>query len=574
MKKLIVIFLSCLALDVVAQSTGPLLWQRSDRRPGISTPAGAPFDMYKDVKFLSSGNAIALGEVGGIGAASGGDIVLRRHDHATGAVIGEVFIDNFLAGTSDRAVKLLVSEPYIYVVTNAEYFLSPFDNDFYIYKMDTALNVVWSAVVNSPGDADDLAVDAGLDLFGNLYVVGSTVRTASGEDIILCKFSGISGALLFSKYYTSTGNFSDVPTAMAVEPNGTCNITGYYTSATLGTRMLALKLWGNGVQLWVKYYDVVTGAVSPDIGNSVSYDPVTGDMFVCGTGRNSFGNNDWVVVKFSGVDGTRLWFKRHSGASNANDDGVEVVYSNGSLYSAGTFTSSISGVVSQNMQLRKYNPASGDLLYTKTYNVSNGPADPSVETTRTMIVSPGGVVFLGGTAAVFNLTGAPGTYQVALAYSSSGTLLWAHTQPNAAVSSAFQGIAVAALDYSVAHNSLIMAGFQWGTMSVISSSTVLKFSPASPVPSPLARVSVLDAQVDAPVESKVFPNPAIDFLRFQKFSDGDGVLSILDISGRMVSETLIQDDITSIDVQALPSGLYLLRFTQGDKTECLRFVKQ
>jgi hypothetical protein len=571
MKKLLPLLVLLMTVKVIAQTSGPLLWNRIDRRAGITTPGGAPFDKYKDVKVLSSGNTIALGEVGGIGAASGGDIVLRKHDNATGAVLSERIIDGYTNGTPDRAVKLLVSEPYIYVITNAQYFLSPFDDDFFIYKLDTAFNDVWSAIVNTPGDPNDVAVDAGLDLFGNLYVVGNTSRTASGGDIVLYKYSS-SGTALFTKYYTSTGNFNDAVTAMAVEPNGSCNITGFYTSATLGSRMLALKLWGNGVQLWVRYHDVVSGVVSPDVGNSVSYDPVTGDMYICGTGLNSSGNDDWVVVKFAGIDGTKNWFKRHSGTNNANDSGVEVVYANGNLYSAGTFASSVSGVVSQNVQLRKYNPADGASLWTKTYNILNGTNGPSTEAARTMIVSPAGVVYVGGVAVVPSFS-ASTTYQVVLAYSSSGTLLWAHNQPNGAAFSAVQGIDVSAIDFSPGQNTLFVAGSEWGSISIIGYSSLLKFGPASLTPVPIARISDGETNIDSDRASILFPNPASDFLGFRQFSGNTGLLTLSDLSGRILREVTIQDEFTSLDVQALPSGLYLLRFTQGDKTECLRFVK-
>lgn len=560
------------AIETCAQTTGPLLWNRDDRRAGITTPAGAPMDSYKDVKVLSSGNVIAVGEVGGIGAAIGGDLVLRRHDKATGSIINQRFIDSHSNGTSDSPVRILVSEPYIYVVTTARYFLEPFDNDIFVYKLDTALNNVWSDVINTAGDPDDVAVDAGLDQYGNIYVLGNTTRAASGGDILLRKYND-SGTILFTKYYTSTGNFVDGATAMAVEPNGACNITGFYTTATLGSRMLALKLWGNGVQLWVKYHDVVSGVVSPDVGNSVSFDPVTSDMYICGTGRNSTGNDDWVVVKFAGIDGTKNWFKRHSGTNNANDNGVEIVYSNGSLYSAGTLTSTVSGVVSQNSQLRKYNPADGAPIWTKTYNIVNSANGPSTEAARTMVVSPGGNVYVGGVAIVPNSSSAT-TYQVVLGYSSAGTLLWAHNEPNNAAFSSLQGIEVSAMDFSASQNALFVAGNEWGSMSIVSYSTLLKLGPVSMAPSLDTRVSNSGAERGSAKASLVFPNPASDFLHFQKFSTEDGLLTLTDVSGRVITEIMIQENITRLDVQALPVGLYLLRFMQGDNTECIRFVKQ
>ena len=563
-------FLLCaLALTISsAQTSGPIVWKRADIRSGITTPGGAPFENYKDVKALSSGNTIALGETGGVGAAIGGDIVLRKHSASSGAILFERFIDGYLAGYSDKAVKLLVAEPFIYVVMNSTYNLTPFDQDIFVYKLDTSLNTVWVRNLNTSGNPDDIAVDAGLDQLGNLYVVGNTTRTGTGGDIVWLKYSS-SGSLLFTKYYTSAGLFTDEVRAMAVEPNGVCNITGFYTSSTLGSRMLALKLWSNGIQLWVRYHDVVSGAVSGDIGNSVSYDPVTGDMYVCGGGRNSTGNDDWVVVKFAGSDGTKLWFKRHTGVGNANDNGVKVIYQGGDLYSCGTFTSTVSGVTSKNIQLRKYIPADGASVWTKTYNMLNGTSGPSDESASTMIVSPGGNIYVGGTA-VLPTSSAPQTYQVILNYSSSGTLVWAHNEGNTGLSSPFQGIGLSALDYAPGQNALYAAGFEWKSMSVQSSTTLLKFGPTSLAPPLADRSDVDDQNPLAAIDMQVYPNPFSEqaFIEFTTSSDmSAATLQVFSSEGRKVldvyaGELSPQERYSfRIDASVLPAGIYFCRLS-------------
>lgn len=244
------------------------------------------------------------------------DCCIRKIDKSTGAILNESFIDFYGGERTDVAVKVLIAEPYVYVIGTSTFTSSPFDKDIVVIKTDTSLNTIWTRNINNTGNPDDVAVDAGLDIFGNLYVLGNTTRTTTGGDILLRKYNS-SGTVLFTKFYTSTGgNYSDAATALAVEPNGVCNITGYYNSGTLGTRLLALKVWSNGAQLWAKYHDVTTGAVRPDEGVSVSSDPVSGDVFVCGRGQNSLGNYDWVVVRFAGSDGTKLWNKKYIGTSS------------------------------------------------------------------------------------------------------------------------------------------------------------------------------------------------------------------------------------------------------------------
>lgn len=561
-----------LSSQLSAQTSGPLLWEKTDSRSGITTPGGAPLQSYIDVKALSSGNVIAFGETGGIGASVGGDIVLRKHNKTTGAVEVERFIDGYNGGYGDVAVKLLLAEPFMYVIATSTYNLSPFDKDIIIYKMDTSFTTVWINVFNNTTNPDDVAADAGLDLLGNLYVLGTTSRAATGRDLVVRKLSS-AGTVLYTKYYSSTGNFNDLATAMAVEPNGVCNITGSYTSATLGTRMLALKLWSNGVQLWVKYHDTVSGAVSADVGTSVTYDPVSGDMYICGRGNNSSGNDDWVVVKFAASDGAKVWFNRHAGTGTPTDFGAEVVYANGALYSCGTITTAVSGIVSRNIMLKKYNPVDGAVLWTKTYNIANAPGGPSDESAQTMIVSPSGSIYVGGSGVVNSGTFST-TYQIVLCYNSSGVLQWAHNDPNSGFSSGFQGIGLNALDFSVSQNAVYAVGYEWVGMGVFSSTTILKLGPTTIAPLMAQRVESALGMDETLSTMSVFPNPAIDYFYFSHDSQEGGQLELINLQGQVVYAKVVNETITRVDMASLPSGLYIVRFVSGNKILTQRLILQ
>ncbi|MBK9399768.1 MAG: T9SS type A sorting domain-containing protein [Bacteroidetes bacterium] len=568
---LLILALVISAGNVTGQTTGPLQWSKQHQRPVTSALGyGPPLEAYNDVKALSSGNTIAVGYT--VGANPGvveNDALVRKINNSTGSIMNERFLDYYGGLKTDEAIKVLIAEPYIYVIGTATFGTAPNDKDMFIIKMDTSLNTIWSFSINTLGNPNDIAVDAGLDAFGNIYILGNTTRTTTGGDIILVKLDNNS-TQLFKKYYSSTGNYYDEAKALAVEPNGVCNITGSYTSATLGSRLLGLKVWSNGAQLWAKYHDVTSGAVQPDEGVSVSYDPVNNDMYVCGRGRNASGNYDWVVVRFAGSDGTKIWSKKYAGTSNYDDAGAEIIYTTtGELFACGTIKTTVSGTDSPNIQLRKLNPVDGATIWNKVYNFLNGAFGPSEEKATTMLVSPSGTIYVGGTV-YFPTPTYYQPYQLVLAYNSSGVQQWTHLESSGSTSGT-QGIDVKGLAYSSSQNALYAAGYKYATISFLSYSTILKFGPTaivSPLPDRIAE------NEEGFISPYLFPNPASNYIQLQRFDEGVAQLQIINASGKLIMWETVQEAMTQVDISTLPAGLYVVRYTCNQSTQTMRFVKE
>lgn len=70
---------------------------------------------------------------------------------------------------------------------------------------------------------------------------------------------------------------------------------------------------------------------------------------------------------------------------------------------------------------------------------------------------------------------------------------------------------------------------------------------------------------------KVYPNPTTDQLHIEGMNTGE--VSILSISGSLLLHKTISNNLTTIDVGNLPSGVYLLHTISNNETATVRFTK-
>lgn len=80
----------------------------------------------------------------------------------------------------------------------------------------------------------------------------------------------------------------------------------------------------------------------------------------------------------------------------------------------------------------------------------------------------------------------------------------------------------------------------------------------------------------APVDFRVFPTLADDVLQYTHTSGSPLLLSVLDLTGRPVMETIQATDATgTLNIAHLPAGMYLVEaMTEGHPASAKRFVKQ
>ena len=127
---------------------------------------------------------------------------------------------------------------------------------------------LWSVPSNMPdGQWAAIAVDAA----GNPVVVGSSNDTLGGYNIRTVKYSGATGAELWSVAYNGSANKNDFGSAVAIDADNNVVVTGTSEDAVGGRNIRTIKYSGStGAEIWTHAF---IGAAFFDQGQRVSVGP-------------------------------------------------------------------------------------------------------------------------------------------------------------------------------------------------------------------------------------------------------------------------------------------------------------
>ncbi|MDQ4120650.1 MAG: SBBP repeat-containing protein [Acidobacteriota bacterium] len=209
----------------------------------------------------------------------------------------------------------------------------------------------------------DAGYSIATDSNGDVFVVGEFFETvdfggggllsAGSTDIFVAKYSGATGAHIWSKRFG--GTLSDGANSIAVDGSGNIVLTGYFRdtvdfggvplTSSGSFDVFLLKLSGtNGNHVWSKRFGGTSSDGVLDVAVDVAGDVViTGDFIgnadFGGLILQSAGGGDIFVAKYSGSNGSHLWSKRFGGTSTDSGQGISTD-SNGNVFVTGFFNSS------------------------------------------------------------------------------------------------------------------------------------------------------------------------------------------------------------------------------------------
>ena len=224
--------------------------------------------------------------------------------------------------------------------------------DFYTVRLDAQGGVVWEARYNGVENWIDVPKGIGVDAAGNTYVAGTTWggrRSDGGSDwdYMTIKYAP-DGTELWTRQYDGRGNWSDLPEAMTVSPDGHVYVAGFsFVEANpnggYATHFHVVAYDTDGNQTWEVLYDLDPhfGAGARDItldpqGNIIATG-IVGVVEGLGT------QDDILTVKISAA-GQILWAEHWDSAGDINglDDGYLVTTGeDGSVFVSGTSFSNV-----------------------------------------------------------------------------------------------------------------------------------------------------------------------------------------------------------------------------------------
>ena len=226
--------------------------------------------------------------------------------------------------------------------------------DIFIVKFDPLGNVLWA--VGAGGTDDDIVSGITTDLYGNVFITGSSYSFSIGTTTLpslgmfIVKFDNM-GNLLWAN--GGGGSWSDSGKGISTDSLGNVYVTGNFTSPTLtfgtstltnvgGSDIFLVKFDTSGNVLWAKS----AGSVGYAVGVSCSTD-LFGNVYISGeysdlisfgsTLLSNTGSTDIFIVKYDS-SGNELWV---TGAGGAGTEMVGCITSDssGSIYLTGSFTS-------------------------------------------------------------------------------------------------------------------------------------------------------------------------------------------------------------------------------------------
>jgi len=178
--------------------------------------------------------------------------------------------------------------------------------DYATIKYDADGVQLWVARYNGPGNNNDSACAIAVDNAGNVYVTGYSHGDTTWQDYATVKYNS-DGVKQWVARYDGTGNYQDVPTALAVDDSGNVYVTGWSNSGSWAD-YLTIKYDADGVEQWVARYD--GPGHRSDASEDMAVD-ASGNVYVTGS---SYGGNparyDCATIKYD-ANGVQQWVARY-----------------------------------------------------------------------------------------------------------------------------------------------------------------------------------------------------------------------------------------------------------------------
>jgi hypothetical protein len=183
---------------------------------------------------------------------------------------------------------------------------------------------LWTNRYHGPGLGDNVPTALAVDPQGDVVVSGYSPGNGSGNDFATIKYSS-SGTPLWTRRYNGPGNYDTYATAVAIDAVGNVFVTGSSLRSEDGAlkyHYATLAYSSAGTPLWTNLY--------ADSGNSLAMAAavdLSGNVFVTGSASNSVGTFNYATVAYSN-NGVPLWTNQYDGPSSRLDSAQVIAVDN------------------------------------------------------------------------------------------------------------------------------------------------------------------------------------------------------------------------------------------------------
>ncbi|MCX7769509.1 MAG: DUF2341 domain-containing protein [Proteobacteria bacterium] len=238
--------------------------------------------------------------------------------------------------------------------------ISMSDESFYIAKISSDCSgILWSYEEN-PSNQSDRLVSVTTDFEGNVIAVGY-ILYGSNFDIKILKLNKETGSIVWTERYNGLANLDDFPVAVKVDSVGNVYVAGYSRNTSGNDDFLLIKYSKNGgLPLWVQTFN---SAYNKD-DRATSLDIKSDSVIIAGYSDNG-SDLDMLLIKYA-LTGELLWSRRYIGNANNEDRAVGVkIDDNGDVLLTG-FTTNSNG--NKDIYIGKYFKDTGVPIWEKIYN--------------------------------------------------------------------------------------------------------------------------------------------------------------------------------------------------------------
>lgn len=179
------------------------------------------------------------------------------------------------------------------------------NEDYCTIKYNTNGVQQWVKRYNGPSNKNDKALAMFVDDAGNVYVTGGSEQSNKGYDYLTVKYSTTGTQLWTARYDAASG--SDIASDIKVDLYGNVFITGSsYVGSGVKMDYTTIKYNSTGAQQWLKRYNGT--ANDTDAATSLDLD-VYGNAYVTGYVKNNVTGYDYCTIKYLAYDGFVEWSK-------------------------------------------------------------------------------------------------------------------------------------------------------------------------------------------------------------------------------------------------------------------------